>query len=153
MVVKAINDTAGPDGLVPTLLVFGAYPQMMDRDLPTATITQRAAAIKRAMDKIIKLRAQKQVRDTLNQCNGLSVIAIHNTPINSPVLVWREGNTRRSSKLTGPYPLISINGETCRVGLPSGPTEFWSTGVKPLNRSYSEKSKNTKIREQEKEQE
>ena len=24
--VKAINDSAGPDGLIPTLLVFGAYP-------------------------------------------------------------------------------------------------------------------------------
>ena len=26
MAVKAINDSAGLDGLVPTLLVFGAYP-------------------------------------------------------------------------------------------------------------------------------
>ncbi|KAF1934529.1 hypothetical protein EJ02DRAFT_471813, partial [Clathrospora elynae] len=28
MAVKAVNDTAGPDGLVPTLLVFGAYPRI-----------------------------------------------------------------------------------------------------------------------------
>ena len=27
MAVKAINDTAGPDGIVPTVLVFGAYPR------------------------------------------------------------------------------------------------------------------------------
>ena len=27
MAIKAVNDTAGPDGLVPTLLVFGAYPR------------------------------------------------------------------------------------------------------------------------------
>ena len=26
MAVKAINDIASPDGLVPILLVFGAYP-------------------------------------------------------------------------------------------------------------------------------
>src|SRR5216117_3032892 len=26
--VKAVNNTAGPDSLVPTLLVFGVYPQM-----------------------------------------------------------------------------------------------------------------------------
>ena len=26
MAFKAINNTAGPNGLVPTLLVFGAYP-------------------------------------------------------------------------------------------------------------------------------
>ena len=28
--VKAINDTAGSDGLVPILLVFGVYPLMID---------------------------------------------------------------------------------------------------------------------------
>ena len=32
MAVKAINDTAGPGGLIPTLLVFGAYPRMVDTD-------------------------------------------------------------------------------------------------------------------------
>ena len=32
MAVKAVNDTAGPDGLVPTLLVFGAYPRMSELD-------------------------------------------------------------------------------------------------------------------------
>jgi len=26
MAVKAINNSTGPDGLIPTLLVFGAYP-------------------------------------------------------------------------------------------------------------------------------
>ncbi|KAI0995592.1 hypothetical protein K3495_g12589 [Podosphaera aphanis] len=30
MTFKALNDTAGPDGLVPTLLVFGAYPRMTE---------------------------------------------------------------------------------------------------------------------------
>jgi hypothetical protein len=55
------------------------------------------------------------------------------TPINSPVLVWREGNTRCSGTWTGPYLLLSLDGETCRIALPSGPTEFWSTSVKPLN--------------------
>ena len=35
MAVKAINDTAGPNGLVPTLLVFGAFLlwHMMDLHL------------------------------------------------------------------------------------------------------------------------
>ena len=46
MAVKAVNNTAGPDGLVPTLLVFGAYPRMTEFDPPTLTITQRATAMK-----------------------------------------------------------------------------------------------------------
>jgi hypothetical protein len=28
LAVKAVNDTASPNGLVPTLLVFGAYPRL-----------------------------------------------------------------------------------------------------------------------------
>ena len=32
MAVKAVNDTAGPDGLVLTLLVYGAYPRISNLD-------------------------------------------------------------------------------------------------------------------------
>ena len=52
MAVKAINDIAGLDSLVPTLLVFGAYPRMMDYDPPAASIQQRAKAIEKAMTKV-----------------------------------------------------------------------------------------------------
>ncbi len=38
MAVKSVNDTAGPNGLVFTLLVFGAYPRMHSMDLPIPTI-------------------------------------------------------------------------------------------------------------------
>ena len=33
--VKAVNDSAGLDGLVPTLLVFSAYPRLTD-ELPAS---------------------------------------------------------------------------------------------------------------------
>ena len=55
MAFKAINDTAGPEGLVPTLLVFGAYPRMVELDAPSPSVTQRATAIKKAMVEIQKL--------------------------------------------------------------------------------------------------
>jgi hypothetical protein len=38
MAFKAINNSAGPDGLVPTLLVFGAYPRMIESDAPSSTV-------------------------------------------------------------------------------------------------------------------
>ena len=38
MAFKAINDSAGPKGLVPTLLVFRAYPQMVKSDVPSPTV-------------------------------------------------------------------------------------------------------------------
>jgi hypothetical protein len=45
MAVKAVNDTAGPDGLVLTLLVYRAYPRITNLDPPAPSIIDRAAAI------------------------------------------------------------------------------------------------------------
>jgi len=45
MAVKAVNDTASPDGLVPTLLVYRAYPKISNLDPPTLSIMERAAVI------------------------------------------------------------------------------------------------------------
>jgi hypothetical protein len=40
MAFKAINDTARPNGLVLTLLVYGALPRMVEYDVPSLTVTQ-----------------------------------------------------------------------------------------------------------------
>ena len=45
LTIKAINDTIGPNGLVPTLLVFGAYPRIID-ELSSMLVLKRAQAIK-----------------------------------------------------------------------------------------------------------
>ena len=58
MAVKAINDTASPNRLVLTLLVYGAYPRMSNLDPPALSITEQAAVIRKAMAKIVKLRAK-----------------------------------------------------------------------------------------------
>jgi len=59
MAVKATNNIAGLDSLVPTLLVFSAYPYISKLDLLAPSIIQRAAAIKKAMEEIIRIRAKK----------------------------------------------------------------------------------------------
>ena len=100
MVVKTINDTAGLNGLVPTFLVFGAYSRMSEFDSPIPTITQRATAIKNTMKEVQKVKAKKQITDALNQRNrsGLMVSVVHNLPLDSNVLVWRESNVRHSGE-------------------------------------------------------
>jgi len=87
MAVKAANNTAGPDGLVLTLLIFGAYPYISELDPLAPSIIQQAAAIKKAMEEIIRIRAKKQVDNTLNQQNGLSVTTIYNLPLNLDMLI------------------------------------------------------------------
>ena len=58
MAVKAINNTASPNGLVLTLLVYGAYLRISNLDPPTPSIIEQVAAIRKAMAEIVKLRAK-----------------------------------------------------------------------------------------------
>jgi hypothetical protein len=77
MAVKAVNDSARPDGIVPTLLVFGAYPRMTRDSPPSPFITERAEAIHKAMKEVRRLYAEQQVNNAL---------AIRNRPNTEPVL-------------------------------------------------------------------
>ena len=55
MAVKAINNTTSPNRLVPIFLVYGAYLKINKLDFPTLSVTDRAAAIWKAIAKIVKL--------------------------------------------------------------------------------------------------
>jgi hypothetical protein len=45
MAVKAVNNTAGFNGLIPTLLVFGAFPRIFHNSPLSPSITKRAKAV------------------------------------------------------------------------------------------------------------
>ncbi|MDB5910367.1 MAG: polyprotein [Massilia sp.] len=128
MAVKATNDTAGPDGIVPTLLVFGAYPRMTEDSAPSPDIRQRAHAVHKATQELRRLHARRQVSDALAMRNGPDTSRTTHLPIHSLVRVWRE-------KLgwQGPYKLLSTDGEDCTVELDRGPQTFRSTTVKPYH--------------------
>jgi hypothetical protein len=57
MAVKAVNDTAGFDGLVPILLVFGTYPRLLPSLLPSPFFIVRADAIRKAITEMRKHKA------------------------------------------------------------------------------------------------
>ena len=131
MAFKAINDTAGPDGIVPTLLVFRAYPRLVEGDAPSLTVSHRATVLKKAMEEVRKLRAKRQVNDALNHRNGPSTSGLKDLPLNSLVLVWRETPGNKAGHWAGPFSLLGMNNEDCIVTLPSRPTVFRSMTVKP----------------------
>ena len=133
MAFKAINDSVGPNGLVPTLLVFGAHPRMIEMDAPSPTITQRAIAMRKAMDEVKRLTTSRQVNDALNTRNGPSTASVHDLPLNSDVLVFRESKAGRAGSWKGLYKLIGLEGEQAIVELTSGPTRFRTTSVKGYN--------------------
>ena len=87
MAIKAVNDTAGPDGLVLILLVYGAYLRMSNLDPPAPSIINRAVIIRKAMAEIVKLRAKQTVNSALYHCNGPDTTPIYDLPLNSEVLI------------------------------------------------------------------
>ena len=58
MAVKAVNNTASPNGLVPTLLVYGAYLRISKLDPLAPSVIERAAIIWKAIAEIVKLWAK-----------------------------------------------------------------------------------------------
>jgi len=126
MACKAINDSTGPKGLVPTLLVFGAYFRVSEVESTPITISQRSTAIRKAMAEISKIRTETSVQLAINMQNGLNTDSLYDLLFNSKVLVYREKN-----KWTGPYNLVGIISTTARVELSSGITDFRTTQVKP----------------------
>jgi hypothetical protein len=57
MAVKAVNDTAGPNGLVPILLVFGIFPRISHESPLLPSIAARGEAMRKAMAEVHKLKA------------------------------------------------------------------------------------------------
>jgi hypothetical protein len=90
MAVKAVNDSAGPDGIVLILLVFGAYPRMTEGFALSLSVIQRAEAIRKATKKIRRLHAERQIQNVLAIRNGPSTKATLNLPLQSDVRVWRK---------------------------------------------------------------
>ena len=87
MAVKAVNNTAGLDRLVPTLLVYGAYLRISSLDPPAPSIIERAAIIRKAMAKIVKLQAKQTVNNALHYCNRPNTTLVYSLLLNSKVLI------------------------------------------------------------------
>jgi hypothetical protein len=89
--VKALNDCAGPSGLIPTLMVFGTLPQLpmlQGRIGPYDGQHARERAINAAMSEYRKYVAERRIREALRSRESKSM-AIKYQP-GSEVLVYRE---------------------------------------------------------------
>ncbi|KAI0997262.1 hypothetical protein K3495_g10925 [Podosphaera aphanis] len=131
MAVRAVNDTAGPQGLVPPLLVFGTYPRLTESSPPSPSITVRANAIRKAMTEARKLKATRQVAEELSMRNGPIIIDTIQLPPQSKAKVWRE-----SIGWTGPHTFLarSNNYVTCTVDVNGKVINFRTVSVKPYHR-------------------
>jgi hypothetical protein len=58
MAFKAINNSAGPNSLISTLLVFKAYLCIIKSNTPNPIVVKQAAALKKAIEEVKKLKAE-----------------------------------------------------------------------------------------------
>ncbi|KAF1936666.1 hypothetical protein EJ02DRAFT_506416 [Clathrospora elynae] len=124
MAVKAVNNTAGLDRLVPTLLVFGAYPRISMDFPPLPSMVHCAEAIQKAMKALQKAGAERAVSDALNTRNGPTTEVL-SLPLQSEVMVWREKNGWQ-----GPYKVINMKDHDVTIDMVNSPATFRSTVVK-----------------------
>jgi hypothetical protein len=88
--VKAINNLAGPDGIIPTLLVFGAYSRLTEIDPPSSLVTKRTEAICVITKEVRRLHTKRQVKDALAIRNSPDTKNTLDLPLQSNVRVWRK---------------------------------------------------------------
>ncbi len=65
LAVRAMNDTMGPEGLVPSYLVFGCIPRFPSTDSTLPTQQQRMDAMQAARREMAIITAELQIRKAL----------------------------------------------------------------------------------------
>lgn len=133
LAVKAVNDTIGPEGLVPTLLVFGAIPRPATVE-PAKCQMERARALEKAMDAVTREQAKRRIALGLKSKSPKGVehsTELRKLPAGAKVYVFRQ----KTKKWEGPFIFVEIQGETVTVQLPAGRKIFRSSVVKPVVRS------------------
>jgi hypothetical protein len=86
MAIKPINDITEPDGLVFTLLIFGAYFKLTLQSQATITAA-RATAVRKAITEVRKLKARYNIAIIVRTRKGFDIINTLELPIFSEIKV------------------------------------------------------------------
>lgn len=115
MAVRAINDSIGPDELVPALLELCVLPPIsLSSRAFASSILKRAAALREARKAISKQLLSKQVCDALTTRKGSDVSEAHRTPVGSHALIYRQ----ERGKWERLYSLFDMRGEDITTRTP-----------------------------------
>lgn len=126
--IEALNDSIGPNGLVSTLLVYGALLSLcLPTDPPSPSLHQRARALQVAIKFVTEYFAKSQVSAALKSQNGPRKLDVHKVPLGGHVLVYRP-NTGRWD---GPFSLLYKRDEDSTILMNHGPSKFRSTSLNP----------------------
>jgi hypothetical protein len=74
IVVKTVNDLAGPNSIIPILLVFRAYPRITNNSLLLLIIIKRTKTIRKTNNKIRKFYIKQYIENILRIRNSPDII-------------------------------------------------------------------------------
>jgi hypothetical protein len=119
--VHAINSIAGPEGLIPALLVFGRIPRLPPPDtIPLLNQKRRFKMMQATKEEYISIVAKLRVRHGLN--TQLPEASDHSYTPGDSVYVYRE----RLKHWAGPQVVASVDGKhvSVHLGEAAGPRHF-----------------------------
>lgn len=128
MAVSATNNTTGPEGLCPTLYVFGAIPRPARTSIAPDQLT-RARAIDAAMKEVQQYHTRKKIpfAKSFKGPYGKEQMELDCLKLGDKVMVFR----KTSNLWEGPFKFISKENETVCIQLPRGRKIFRSNVEKP----------------------
>ena len=113
MAVKAMNDTLGPEGLVPSALVFGEFPPVhtnSESNVPRATLQERAAMASTARREMEKCMAELRLKRALHHAVPPAADRVYQA--GDKALVWREKLlANRIGEWIGPFVVVAADDE------------------------------------------
>ena len=137
---KGMNDTLGPEGLVPSLLVFGVILRVSAATRSLSSQEERLLMMQTARNEMEAITARLRMKTVLRK--RASKAAHMTLTEGDPVLVWRKGVKGHSSSWTGPYSVLKIEGKLITVlDERHKPREFSASSIKPYTVDDFEASK------------
>ena len=115
--VKEMNNTLGPEGLVPTALVFGEYPPVHTKSEtpnPRGVLASRAEISNTARQEMEKIMAEIRVKRALQHATPYSANNVYSP--GDQVLLWREKQFDiRIGEWMGPFNVVAVDEEKAQV--------------------------------------
>ena len=108
---KAMNDSLGPEGLVPSALVFGEFPRVRTPSEPTSerpTLSQRSQIAQQARREMNRIMAEQRLKRALH--HSVPPASDRSYEPGDKVLVWRKKQiAQRMGEWLGPFKVVSTD--------------------------------------------
>jgi hypothetical protein len=131
--VKAMNDCSGPDGNVPSLLVFGAIPRLphlVNFPQRRETLDDRARAAIIARKQMEEIVSRQKIARALRSKVPTSCDTTYE--VGDEVLIFREHTQGKGGEWKGPFLITEVSSDSPNVkvqDMTDGPPRTFSTSI------------------------